>query len=77
MINYQVEQTGRQDYVMRYSAEPEAESRISDTLKDILYTIYGPGSRIETRREILRPESSGKFRLAFTTWPGHPEVFPQ
>ncbi len=74
LIGYEVEQTGHSNYMMRYAAEPEMEAHTGQILSGLLHNLYGNNTRIEIRRDsALPPEQSGKFRLARTSWAGHPE----
>ncbi len=77
LIGYQVEQTEAQHYSVRYATEEETDNHTHHALVDILRAVYGRNARIETRREsVLRPEQSGKFRLAYSTWKDQPgEIF--
>ena len=70
LLQYKVVQTGPQHFSMYYEAEPGTEHRLADVLPEILHIVYGKNAVIEiSRNSGLVPEQSGKFRLAYTTWP--------
>ena len=74
LIGYQVEQTGQEDYVMRYAAEPEMDVHTSKILSGLLHNVYGNDANIEVRRDsAIAAEQSGKFRLARARWAGRAE----
>jgi phenylacetate-coenzyme A ligase PaaK-like adenylate-forming protein len=71
--SYQLEQSGPQRYTILYTTGPEENRRMSDLLMEILQTLYGPGSEIETQRvAAIPPDQSGKFRPARSTWRDQP-----
>ena len=74
LLGYQVEQSGPREYLVRYTAEPQAEGVVAGAMPAILRAVYGPDARLTVRREAaLSPEHSGKFRLARTSFEWNPE----
>lgn len=73
LVTYQLEQTGRTDYVFHYVAANGKTPPVPEILSGLM-SLYGPGARISMRRESSIPtEPSGKFRLARTLFAWNPD----
>ena len=73
LLAYQVEQTGRTEYLFHFVAEPADEDFVAKDGAARLCEVYGAGAVIVPRRETaIAAEPSGKFRLARTLFPWDP-----
>ena len=71
---YQVEQTERGRYIVRYTPEIGEQSALPERIRECLGDVYGADAGIDIRREtVIAPEQSGKFRLARSALVVHPE----
>lgn len=61
---YQLIQSGRSAYELRYVTVASRPSRIADQALAALKTVYGPGAKISAVQvEAIRPDPPGKYRL--------------